>query len=472
MIWAVGGSAIALVGIFQRSLWQDEAITAGLAHGDAAGLWRGIVADRGNMSLFYVIETSLAPMSDSDAWLRIPSVISFGLLLGFLWSLANRVAGSAAAHVTAALSVTSVALVYYGQEARSYAAVAAAAVAMMWLLERALRTPSTRRWMILVLVSVLGAYLHVVILFFLPGLFAVGYLRSSRSERLRVVGAAFVGAVACLPLAIGIAVGGDDQVAWLPALGLSELVRIAVALTGSHFVDEWPIVTAALAGGVAVFVAVGAVSLIDRSRPECAVADGRGGLSALDVAVAGIVIPVVLMLGASLVSPLTAPRYYLHVVPFVLLLAAVGILAIPRPAVSRGFLAVVVSLGALRTIATFGEEDVPWRSVQEYVDGRASDGDIVHALIYWERAPFDWYHWRDGETVLLGLPPRQVIVAPQHPYPDEPSVGNLAGMTVFIIGAEGDNSAVMQFLDDSGAPFTVLEVVSFGDATVTRARFS
>ncbi len=468
--WSALAFVVAVAGSAQRSLWQDEAITAGLANGPWSGLVDGVVADRGNMSAFYLLQRLAAPVGAGEWWLRLPSALGLALTIAFSWSVARRLQGRWTAHVLAALLLTSVAMVYYGQEARSYALTATSATALTWLLERRLRQPTRRGWLVLGLAAGASLYLHVVMLFFMPGLFAVAWVRSGRKQRLNVVGAAAIAATFSAPLAIGIALGGDDQVDWLPPLGAESLARIATGLSGAHFLDEGTALAGVLFLLVASLAVVGLVAVLRQLRGSVA-----GSQETMNVLLVGFFLPVVLMLAASVFSPLTSARYYLHLVPGLLLLSAVGLQALMSRAqraekapVGWLVLVLVLGLGASRVASTYTTEDVPWRELSEHIDDLAQDGDVVHSALYYERAPFDFYHWRSGETELVGLEPRTEVGVPQHPYPDDVVVPVIFDASrVFVIEAEGDTEAVERIRDLLNADLTVERVDQFGSATVT-----
>jgi mannosyltransferase len=243
--------AIAVVGIDDRSLWNDEYATwyaSSLSIADLLPLMSHIDAVISPYYLFMHVWTGL--FGDSLVSLRLPSLVCMALASGVITLIGRRlfdpVAGIGAGLLFGCLPAVS----RYGEEARPYAfAIAAAALATLLLL-RALDEPSWTRWACYGCCLTLVGLAHFVALtiMFAHGVVVWLALRTRSDFRLLRWSAAVAGTVTVvLPLA---AKGSEESSAidWIKADG-RVLRQLPAAVFGSS------VVAAIVVGAAAVSVA-------------------------------------------------------------------------------------------------------------------------------------------------------------------------------------------------------------------------
>src|SRR5215469_7341758 len=127
----VGGAAalaiaLCLIELTTRSLWLDEAATVAIASQHGSALWSAIAHDGGNMLGYYaLLHVLIAWFGDGALVIRLPSVLAAGAAAGAVSLLGLRLFDRRVALAAAALTAVSLPLVFWGQNARGYAAMVA-----------------------------------------------------------------------------------------------------------------------------------------------------------------------------------------------------------------------------------------------------------------------------------------------------------------------------------------------------------
>ncbi|MFI6316419.1 glycosyltransferase family 39 protein [Nonomuraea sp. NPDC050556] len=341
--------ALGLWGTGGPSLWTDELVTVDVA-GRSLGQIRHLLAHVDAVhGFYYVVMHGVGEVVGfGPVAMRLPSVlatvVAAALVAGLGRALAGGVTGLLAGPAYALTPVVS----QYALEARSYALVAAVAVAATWALVRAVRSgaPGWFAWYGLAIVA-LGA-LHVFALLLLAAHLVTVLLQRRHLIRWTVtVGAALL----VLSPLIGVAVTQRSAVAWIPELDAARLWSSAQGLTGGT-------VSVLLAGAVAAWGL--------RCR--------RGELVA--VALPWAVLPPVLLAAVSLVEPMFVGRYLLVCVPAVALLVAAGLASPPRAmGVGAGVALLALTLAVQPGLR---RADSKWHDVTPAVaalEQHARDGD-------------------------------------------------------------------------------------------------
>lgn len=366
-----------LYGLNDRALWLDEAISR-----SATGQL-GETLDRtsGTMGLYYVILTGWTTVfGDSAVALRSLSVVFVGATAAMTYLLARRVVGQQAA-VVAVLAVGLLpALTRYGQEARSYALTALIATASWYCLTRAVTERpyhggdddrSTRWWLALTLLSVLGVLSH--------GLFIV---------QVATQGASLLAARCWYPLrrfvpALGISglmgaalfqAGAKDVANWIPPLSAEQFIDALSLLLG----PTWA--TAVITGNL---VAIGVIASIQRWRGSSEPIERWQALFPTMWAFG----PLLLLTLISTTRPYLHPRYLVASLPAIALLLAGGVAHLHRELPDRlgrsatRWVAAAALLGILAMVAgqiiVRSEPAEDWRAAARLVHDHAEPADSV-----------------------------------------------------------------------------------------------
>ena len=360
-----------------RSLWLDEAATVAIASQHGSALWSAIAHDGGNMLGYYALLHALIGWFGHGASvLRLPSALAAGGAAAAVSVLGLRLFDRRVAAAGGGLTAVSLPLVFWGQNARGYAAmialVAGSFAAFAAVVDSNYRP---KAWIAYVVLTTLAVYVSFVAVFAVPAQLLV--LAWRRNAWRRVLTGLAVCAVLWIPLAILAATRGAGQLFWIPRPSLTVEKQAVLALSSAAFEPNFRPTWAA---GALAIVTVLLVALVFVRRPLPWGA--RLGLSWL-------IVPVVLMWLWSLIGqPLFTPRNTLASLPAVALL--LGWLLARSPA---GWVALALVL-ALRVVAlapSYGTSPEDWRAATAYVTASERPGDCVAFYPLDARMPFAYY---------------------------------------------------------------------------------
>jgi len=142
----VAGAALRFATLDTQSLWFDEAVTAQLMRMRFVDLLQAIPSSESTPPLYYVLAWFWAHVfGTGEAGLRSLPALLGSATIPIAWALGRRLGGDRAALAAAALVAFNPLLVWFSQEARSYALLAllGALSALLWL--RALDKPADMR---------------------------------------------------------------------------------------------------------------------------------------------------------------------------------------------------------------------------------------------------------------------------------------------------------------------------------------
>jgi len=376
--------ALCLYELTTRSLWLDEAATVAIASQHSSALWHAITHDGGNMLGYYaLLHVLVGWFGDGAAVIRLPSVVAAGGCAAAVSLLALRVFDRRVALAAGVLTAVSLPLVFWGQDARGYAAMAALVAGSFCAFAEVVEGPPRRApWIAYVLLTTLSVYASYVAVFALGAqLLALAWRRQAWR---RALSAMAVCVVCWIPLMVLAASRGSGQLFWIPRPDVKADKQVILALTSAGFEPNFrpTAVAAALAiATVALLLAAAARTVRGRGAPW-------GALLAL----AWLVVPVALMWLWSLIGqPIFTARNALVSLPAVALLLGwvitSGRLAWPALAV----LGVLVALRAVALAPSYGTSPENWRAATAYVTAAARPGDCYAFYPLDGRMPFAYY---------------------------------------------------------------------------------
>ncbi len=316
--------AVMLWGISGSSYWRDESATLAAVHRPFTQLIRMLGHVDAVHGAYYVVMWPLVRVAGSSELVtRLPSALAMAVAAGLLAALGRRLVSPAAGLAAGLIFAFLPAVSLYGQDARSYAMVTAAAAGASYLLIRLITVTGGRRgWL-----AGYGACLAAVGLLNIFGLLlivahavtvAAACLRQAdgrarRSLALGWLAAAAAAAAVTSPIVL-LAWTERSQLAWLtsitPAVSLEQLVGAG----------KMPVALAViLASGLAASALTGRAAL-------------RAGwpLMLPALAVPWLVVPPALLILVSRFIPLYTFRYVVFCLPAGALLGGAGLAAVGR----------------------------------------------------------------------------------------------------------------------------------------------
>lgn len=145
-----------------QSYWNDEGNTRVLVGRDTATLLRNTAADIHPPGYYLALKVWRALVGESELALRGFSALAGVILVALVYRLGRDLAGTRAAGAAAALAAVNPFLIYYSQEARMYALLAAVSAGSFLFFERVWKRGHTdwRAALGYCLVTALGLYTH------------------------------------------------------------------------------------------------------------------------------------------------------------------------------------------------------------------------------------------------------------------------------------------------------------------------
>lgn len=363
-----------------QSLWYDESVTAQLMAGSLGDMLHALPGSESTPPLYYVFAwlwTQLA--GTGEVGLRSLSALLGTATVPVVWALARRLGGDRAALIAAALAAANPMLVWFSQEARSYALLTllGALSALLWL--RALEQPRARRLVGWGAVAALALGTHYFAVFLVAPQ-ALWLALRTPGLRARAVALALplVAGAALVPLALdqrsneGAAFIGQSSLA-------SRLAQIPKQFLIGYDAPAEALMTAFAAGAMLTAVA----GLVLTQRRRAALEGARRGDTSrlLGLAAAALALPLIALAAGE--DHLLA-RNVIAVLPLLIALAGAGFVAagqlLPRAATVAA-VAVACVLGGATVIAVAGDKELQrddWRGAARAL-GRIDGPRIVVA---------------------------------------------------------------------------------------------
>jgi len=307
-------SAIVTIGLLLRlheltaKGLSDEAASWTFAKLAWEPFWQVMWNYEGNMVAYYLLLRGWIQLGDSEFILRSLSVI-FGVAASCaLYLLGRSLYGKLTGLIAAALLAVHSLHIEYSQDARSYSLLVFLIILSWYFFLQAVEQPKKKRlWAAYIVVSSLAFYSHVfAALMFIPQWLSLGRIRLRRVGWTTGLAVAGVLLIAFLPGAIFIATHREGQLQWLEPLSWDLVQWVIKTFTGN--------------GGVYLSVLYGLTCIAAIDRIDLRVRS----------TVAWLVIPIVVLLGLSLFTPVLTARFILMCLPALALLSARGVVRLSR----------------------------------------------------------------------------------------------------------------------------------------------
>lgn len=400
-----GALGLRLAGLTSESLWYDEAWSVAIARESLGWIatlrvpgwpWPLPYTGSGGGLLYHLVLHFWLALGEDPFTVRLLSALLgvAGVALAVL--LGRDLFGEREGWVAGILMAASPLQVWYGQEARMYALFTCLMLAAAWGLWHTCHGGQGWAWGLLVAALALGTYTHsfgwfallAANLFWLWRRLTLGRARPSWGTW-----AAAQAAVLALSLPGLVGFLGQASLGWWDwigrahgAPGFRDLARaLAAFVTG----PVHPFAGAAASAYTLAALAVGLGAAFFGSR--AAWRAGQREQVALMACLAAV--PVGLAFSLAQWQPLFLLRYLVAFQPFWLLLASVGVAALPRP-VWRGLGGAVWLLlcvpGLVGMYAWGQKED--WRGVAVLLEAEGRPGDCIILVDEDIRAPLNYYY--------------------------------------------------------------------------------
>lgn len=383
------GALARFAAIRTQSFWYDESITVELVRASGRDMLEGVRAHEATPPLYFVLAWIWAHAFGSDELgLRSLSSVAGTLTVPVAYLVGRHVAGPRAALAASGLTALSPALIWYSQEARSYAVFVLLAALSLLFFARAL-DGGARDLAAWAVTSALAVATHYFALFLVAAEAAwLLYRLSARRRTAIAVGAVGLVGVALLPMMLYQRVHGGTG--WIAGSPLGERIGNAAYFlaVGPGFEDRTAEMGVGPLSATQIAVAVLAVVLV--ALAAAAPAPRSRALLLAGLAAAVVAVP--------LLVDLLGQEVFLdrNLLPVWVPLAAVAGAAAVAARRGRMALAVVALAAAAFVVVDVrvpGDEGLhrdDWRGIARAM-GPASETRIVALTPGWHVKPFSFY---------------------------------------------------------------------------------
>jgi mannosyltransferase len=373
--------ALSLWGITTPSLWRDEAATIAAVRRPLGGLIIMLGHVDAVHAAYYMMMWPLVRLFGSgELVVRLPSALATAAAAGVVAAMGRRMISPSAGLLAGLVFAVLPEVTRYAQEARSYALVMAVAGLTSLLLVRVLGSEpgQRRRWLVgygtsMAALGILNIFGLLLILAHFVTVLAAGR-RAAAGHGSRLITGWFAAVAASVALASPLLVFGwreRGQISWLTVNKSSSGPGTVLTLAGSLAVTLTVLATVVVA--ITLSVVMSRKARRSRTRWHAA---WRWPL--LGLTVPWLILPPVILLTGSLITPVYTSRYILICLPALALLGGSALAVLGKPASAAGLI-VILLVGWPAQLEQRGPtghyDDI--RGLDQVVAVRARPGDVV-----------------------------------------------------------------------------------------------
>ena len=407
------GAILRLYDLGTESFWFDEMYTVNRMSQDLQTLLHQLVTqgDMTRNAVYYLLAHFwVMPFEMTEVSIRSLSALFGVLSVGMMYLVGRQLLGGKAGLLSSFFMAVSSFQIQHSQEARFYSLFVLLTLVSVYCYILALKTKSTRSWVISGLINILLFYTHTYAIF----VFAVEYVhyliywKSNKStlvqwgmsQVLLVLGIV----VGFIPLLKdGSVIGLGAGLAWITVPSVKDLfLTVYGYLFPQNYQHSWFFIGVSFAAGLLFFV-VGAFFHNFRKSENRWFVELKSWFrdvhisSELVLVIVWFVCPVLLpFIYSNLFSPIFVDRYTICAAPAFYLLIAAVISRINR------VVPIYLSLGALMIVILPGLQDYyvadvneQWQEVAAYVQGNSQANDVIVFTPDdkgYQNRSFDWYY--------------------------------------------------------------------------------
>jgi len=201
----VAGSVLRCWGLGRQGLWYDEAVTSWLLRGTPRQLLAALPHSESTPPLYYLVAWGwVRAVGDTAAGRRALSALAGTATIAVAFAAGRSLAGRRVGLVAAILVAVNPLLVWYSQEARSYALLVLVTATSLWLCARVVARPQRRRLLAWAGASAIALATHYFAVFAVApqAVVVLAQRRAALRDRLLAVGLVGLAGASLLVLAL------------------------------------------------------------------------------------------------------------------------------------------------------------------------------------------------------------------------------------------------------------------------------
>jgi mannosyltransferase len=370
------------INLGKLGLWRDEAFSGQLASLPAHTFLRFLSSEEPNGALYHLLLFGWVRLGEGDAFLRFPSVVFAAGSIALTFLLGRHLLGQQVAIVGALMLACNATFLANSRETRSYSLLLLLSTASSLLFARAVLDDRKAAWHAYSIAATAAMYCHYFACLTIVAQFASLLFLPERATKMRrACYSGIVIGVLTSPLVIFALGDRPDSLTWVPPTTPRRIAAVTTQLLGGH-------------ASSIVLLSLLVATLVVWSRGFEEASQNRNGWS-IRFLVLLTIVPLGIGILVSLLKPILIGRYFLGVLPPLMLIAAVGAVSVYRGLLQRRAVVGSVLLAILLTLSTsryFLKATKPdSRGGVEYVTSHAQPGDGLAFVSFWGIPAFQWY---------------------------------------------------------------------------------
>jgi hypothetical protein len=366
---------------------------------------------------FLLLHLWRIPAGSTEFAIRFLSLAPAVAAVPLLYAIGRRLGGPRAGLAAMVLGAANPYLIWLAQEARMYSWALLWTVLGAYALLRALHSGRRADWALFAAANLLGVYTHLYAVFVVAAEAAFLVLHPRRRKLLAGLVSAAIPIVLFLPWFISITAFAGESSTWRGFIGVWDMLRVLGVnfATQGHLppaLDEWFALLLALTG------LIGTMALRRRAL----------------LPLLWLLLPIAGVYALSFKEPLFSPRYFIVVLPALLLLAGSGLARLPKAAGLAGL--ALLSAGSVwaaergQTVPSYAKED--YRLAATYVGDRSTPDDAIALIANYIIYPFSYYFHGAGQVMPIDVQPDSDLDALLAPVTQHDHIWLVEAHDVFV----------------------------------------
>jgi mannosyltransferase len=364
------GAVLRLVALGHKSFWLDEIASIAIVQRPSAAFWHFLWHEEGNMAMYYVLLRPWLHFGNSEAIVRLLSVLPGVLSIPLMYLLGKRLFGPRTGILTAALFALNPCAIASSQEARAYSFLVLMVIISTYCFIRLMEGPSYRFAIVYGLAAGFTCYFHYFGVL-VAAAHAVSLVAMPRGKwpwkQYSVAGVIFV--LLAVPIFWLIHAQNVRHISWVQPPSLLEFYHLGVFLAA----NGGKAVGAVLLGLNLVIVGL----YLGKLRTEWRERDNHLQRSRHALVASSFFSPIVLTLLVSIVRPVFYHRFLIICLPAWVLMTAVGARQIRHRLWRTLAVGGICVLSFFSTVISYTRVTEDWRGAVSYLIAAAHPEDRV-----------------------------------------------------------------------------------------------
>ncbi|MBU0477886.1 glycosyltransferase family 39 protein [bacterium] len=375
------GCFLRLYKIGSKSLWLDEAYSVYITKLSLFEMLSQIIKADIHPPFYNLLLHFWVTLGSTEWYVRLLSALFSVIIIWIVYLIGKNLFSAKAGIIASLITSISSYQIYYAQEARLYALITLLCALSLLAFIRALKTHSTKTWILLCLINILALYTYIYSAFFIIGeyVIAVWFSKSAKSSMKIILLTILVTCLVFIPEILVLFSRKAEIVNLLKPFDLSSIIVMLPQFILGYFLLQSGLTAIMVFILFAIIIAVGV--FYDRYNKN------------IYLLILLIVIPVIITILSPFRTTDFQSKHLIFISPVIYLLIAHSVTKIHKKSVSALVLIFVVllNLASLRIYYSRDFVKENWRDVALFVSKNSMQDDIICYNPSYAGFGFDYY---------------------------------------------------------------------------------